>query len=79
MMLESKDEIIEQFGITLHFRDEIDVVKNTSYYRAFNFSFFFSASRFILLCTFLVYGFTGEVGKPCYLNTVCSIIFLTRF
>ena len=41
--------------------EEIGVVRNTSYYRAFNFSFFFSASRFILLCTFLVFGFTGEV------------------
>ena len=38
-------------------------MRNTSYYRAFNFSFFFSASRFILLCTFLVFGFTGEVSK----------------
>jgi len=42
-------------------KEEIDVVRNTSYYRAFNFSFFFTASRFILLCTFLVFGFTGEV------------------
>ena len=41
--------------------EEIGVIRNTSYYRAFNFSFFFSASRFILLCTFLVFGFTGEV------------------
>ena len=42
--------------------EEIGVVRNTSYYRAFNFSFFFSASRFILVCTFLVYGFvTGDV------------------
>jgi len=42
-------------------KEEIGVVKKTSYYRAFNFSFFFTASRFILLCTFLVFGFTGEV------------------
>jgi len=42
-------------------KEEIDVVRKTSYFRAFNFSFFFSASRFILLCTFLVFGFTGEV------------------
>ena len=41
--------------------EEIRVIRNTSYYRAFNFSFFFSASRYILLCTFLVFGFTGEV------------------
>ena len=38
-------------------REEIDVVRTTNQYRAFNFSFFFSASRFILVCTFLVYGF----------------------
>ena len=31
------------------------------HYRAFNFSFFYTASRFILLCTFLVYGFTGNI------------------
>jgi hypothetical protein len=44
-------------------RKEIDVIKKTSYYRSFNFSFFFSASRFILLCTFLVFGLTGEVSR----------------
>ena len=44
--------------------EEIDVVRNTSYYRAFNFSFFFSASRFILFCTFMVFGFTGQVVFP---------------
>ena len=54
--------------------EEIGVVRNTSYYRAFNFSFFFSASRFILLCTFLVFGFTGEV-----LNLlVCSLLSFTQ-
>ena len=37
------------------------MVRRTSYYRAFNFSFFFSASRFIQLCTFIVFGFTGDV------------------
>ena len=42
-------------------REEIDVIRHTSYYRAFNFSFFFTASRFILLSTFLVFGFTGQV------------------
>ncbi|XP_023331666.1 multidrug resistance-associated protein 4 [Eurytemora carolleeae] len=40
---------------------EIDVIRHTSYYRAFNFSFFFTASRFILLSTFLVFGFTGQI------------------
>ena len=29
-------------------------------YRAFNFSFYFSSSRLILLSTFAVFGFTGE-------------------
>ena len=29
--------------------------------RAANLTFSFTASRFILLCTFLVYSFTGEV------------------
>ena len=64
MKLESKC-IIMSFRIicsaTFYFRDEIKVVRNTSFYRAFNFSFFFTASRFILLCTFLVFGFTGEI------------------
>ena len=46
--------------INLSFRNEIDVVRRTCNYRAFNFSFFFTASRFILLCTFLVFGFTGD-------------------
>ena len=36
-------------------------MKRTCNYRAFNFSFFFTASRFILLCTFVVFGFTGDV------------------
>ena len=43
------------------FREEIDVVRTTNQYRSFNFSFFFSASRFILVCTFLVYGLTSDV------------------
>ena len=42
-------------------RKEIGVIRRTSFYRAFNFSFFFSASRFIQLCTFIVYGFTGDI------------------
>lgn len=42
-------------------KKEIDVIRKTSYFRSFNFSFFFTASRFILLCTFLVFGLTGEV------------------
>ena len=29
-------------------------------YRAFNLSFYFSFSRLILLCTFAVFGLTGE-------------------
>ena len=62
------------YFLFFNFRDEINVVKKTSYYRAFNFSFFFSASRFILLCTFLVFGFTGEVeesSKFKLLNKFC--------
>jgi hypothetical protein len=39
------------------------VIRRTSYFRSFNFSFFFSASRLILLCTFLVFGLTGEVSR----------------
>ena len=35
-------------------------MRRTCNYRAFNFSFFFTASRFILLCTFVVFGFTGD-------------------
>ena len=54
--------------------EEIGVVRKTSYYRAFNFSFFFTASRFILFCTFFVYGLTGEVssllGYDTYVPTV---------
>ena len=42
-------------------RKEIDVIRRTSYYRAFNFSFFFSATRFIQLCIFTVFGFTGDI------------------
>ena len=30
-------------------RDEIGVIRRTCYYRAFNFSFFFTASKFVLL------------------------------
>ena len=45
----------------LSFRNETDVVRKTFNFRAFNFSFYFTASKFILLCTFLVFGFTGDV------------------
>ena len=78
-MLESIDGIELKFGINMNFREEIDVVKSTSYYRAFNFSFSFSASRLILLCTFLVFGFTGEVGNPFYLNTAFTRRVSDRF
>ena len=39
----------------------MDVVRRTSYFKGFNFSFFFTSSRFIQLCTFLVFGLTGDV------------------
>ena len=37
------------------------MVKKTSYYRAFNASFYFTSSQFILFCTLIVFIFTGEV------------------
>ena len=36
------------------------MVKRSCNYRAFNFSFYFTSSRLILLCTFAVFGFNGE-------------------
>ena len=54
-MLADRSELIH-----LSFRKEIDVVRRTCNYRAFNFSFFFTASRFILLCTFAIFGITGD-------------------
>ena len=42
-------------------KDEIGIIRNTLYYSAFNYGFFISAARFILLCTFMVLGMTGEV------------------
>ena len=46
--------------INLSFRKEIDVMRRSCNYRAFNYSFYFSSSRLILLCTFAVFGLTGE-------------------
>ena len=46
--------------IHLSIRNEIDVVRRSCNYRAFNLSFFFSSSSLILLCTFAVFGLTGE-------------------
>ena len=54
--------------------EEIGVVRKTSYYRAFNFSFFFTASRFILFCTFFVYGLTGEVSSLLGYDTYVPIV-----
>ena len=42
-------------------KEEINIVRKTSFYRAINFSFGFCASRFILFCTFLVFGLTDQV------------------
>ena len=58
-------------------KEEIRVIRKTAFFRfgldfkiqkkvfflsrAANLTFSFTASRFILLCTFLVYSFTGEV------------------
>merc|ERR1719285_1658914 len=42
-------------------KEEIGVIRKTAFFRAFNLTFSFTASRFILFCTFLVYSFTGEV------------------
>ena len=36
------------------------MMRRSCNYRAFNFSFFFTASRLILLCTFAVFGFTDS-------------------
>ena len=44
-------------------KQEINIIRKTSYLRAFNLGFSFSASRIILFCTFLVYGLTGEVSN----------------
>ena len=46
--------------INLSFRKEIDVQRRSCNYRAFNYSFYFSSSRLILLCTFALFGLTGQ-------------------
>ena len=54
--------------------EEIGVVRNTFYYRAFIFSFSFTASRFIMFCTFFAYGLTGEVRRMSCYDTYMPII-----
>ena len=46
-----------RFGLVSILRSE----KKATFSRAANLTFSFTASRFILLCTFTVYSFTGEV------------------
>ena len=41
--------------------EEIREIRNSSNYLAFNSCFFIFTSRVLLLCTFIVFGFTGEV------------------
>ena len=57
--------LVSSFEHSNTYRDEVDVIRRAFYYRSFNFSFFFTASRFTLLCTLLVYGLTGEVKTLC--------------
>ena len=54
--------------------EEIGVVRNTFYYRAFIFSFSFTASRFIMFCTLFAYGLTGEVRRMSCYDTYMPII-----
>ena len=57
--------LVSSFEHSNTYRDEVDVIRRAFYYRSFNFSFFFTAARFTLLCTLLVYGLTGEVKTLC--------------
>ena len=46
--------------INLSFRSEIDVIRRSFNYRAFNHSFYFTSSRLILIATFTVFGVTDS-------------------
>ena len=65
MIYESKIRFYHQMNIDFetiyNLRKEMDVVRTTSYFKAFIVSFFFTSSKFIQFCTFLVLGLTGDI------------------